>query len=353
MKVKIPKITIGVDLGDKKHAICVIDKHGNILKEYFIPNSHKSLKQLVKDYPNSRIAMEVGTHSPWISRLLSAGGAEVLVANARKLRAIYTNERKCDELDARMIARLARIDPELLYPIQHGSEQAQQDLLSIKLRSGLVGQRVNMISSIRFSLKAMGIRLPSPSSPCFAKQARLGLRQYPEVLPTIEPSLKVLDELSAQIRGLDKVIKEAVENDYPEAQWLQQITGVGHLTSLCFVLVIEDPHRVADARDVGAYLGLVPRRDQSGDSDRQLPISKTGNQYMRKLLVQSAHYILGHFGPDCDLRRHGLKLAAKGGKGAKKKAVIAVARKLAVIMLTLWQNQSDYEPLRNNPGKTA
>ena len=353
MKTKASKTVIGIDLGDIKHAICVTNKHGKILKEFSLPNRRDCLEEFADEYPKALIAMEVGTHSPWISRLFTAKGAEVIVANARKLRAIYTNERKCDRLDAQMLAKLVRVDPELLAPIRHGSERSQKDLLVIKLRDTLVRQRVNIIGSIRGSLKALGIRLPSPSCPSFAKAARSALREHTEILPTIEPSLSTLDCLSAQIREFDKTIREAGRTRHPQAQALQQIPGVGPITSLCFVLAIEEPGRFRDPRDVGAYLGLVPRRDQSGDTDKQLPISKTGNRYLRCLLVQCAQYILGHYGPDCELRRHGLKLAARGGKAAKKKAIVAIARKLAVLMLILWQRQSDYEPLRHCSAKAA
>lgn len=338
---------IGIDLGDRKHAVCVTGKNGKILREFTIANNRKHLEELAAEYPKACIAMEVGTHSPWISRLLTAEGAkEVVVANARKLRAIYTNDRKCDRLDAQMLAKLMRVDPDLLSPIHHGSEDAQRDLLSIKLRDTLVRQRVNVIGSIRGLLKALGIRLPSPDTAAFARAARKTLGEHPEVLPSIEPALVVLDHLSEQITQLVRTIREAARNRHPETARLQQITGVGDITSLSFVLCVEDPGRFADARDVGAWLGLVPRRDQSGETDKQLPISKSGNRYLRSLLVQCAQYILGHYGPDCDLRRYGLRLAARGGKAAKKKAVIAVARKLAVLMLTLWQRQSDYQPLR-------
>jgi transposase len=249
-----------------------------------------------------------------------------------------------------MLAKLLRVDPELLHPIRHGSEQAQRDLLSVKLRDTLVRSRVNAVGSVRSSLKSLGMRLPSPSTAAFPKQARRHLAEHSELLASVEPLLKAIDELSAQIQHYDKAIAQAA-NDHSEAARFQQISGVGPLTSLTFVLAVEDPSRFEDARDVGAWLGLVPRRDQSGQSDKQLPITKAGNRYLRTLLVQSAQYILGQWGPDCDLRRHGLKLAARGGKAAKKKAVIAIARKLAVLMLVMWQRQSDYEPLKNAPKK--
>lgn len=166
---------IGIDLGDKKHAVCVLDKGGNILREFTIANQRNCLGKLARDYPAARAAMEVGTHSPWISRLLSAEGMEVIIANARKVRAIYENDRKCDRVDALMLARFARVDPELLHPIQHTSEDAQRDQLAIKMRDSLVRQRVAIINSIRCSLKSLGVRLPSPASSAFANPCEFKL----------------------------------------------------------------------------------------------------------------------------------------------------------------------------------
>jgi transposase len=354
MKTKTSKTVIGIDLGDKKHAVCILGKGGDILKEISLPNTRMDLELLAKEFPRARVAMETGTHSPWVSRLLAALGMEVLVANARKLRAIYSNERKCDELDARMLARIARVDPALLSPVRHGSEDSQKELLAIKLRDTLVRQRCAVSNAVRASLKALGVILPSrPSTSCFARHARAALADHPDLLATVEPCLAVLDELSLRIRGYDKGVTQTVTAKYPQAGKLQEIPGVGPVTSLCFVLTVEEPARFGDARDVADYLGLVPRRDQSGSSDKQLPISKAGNRYLRTLLVQSAQYILGRYGPESDLRSHGLKLAARGGKAAKKKAVVAVARKLAVLMLTLWRNQQTYEPLHKPRQKAA
>ncbi len=350
----IQQTIIGVDLGDTKHAICVTDKDGNILKEYFITITKQSFKKLIETYPQSLIAIEVGTHSPWISRYLTQLGAQVVVANARKLRAIYTNERKSDELDARMLAKIARLDIDLLHPIQHGTEEQQRDSLMIKLRASLTKQRAATVVTIRFTLKSLGIRIRSSSTRAFPNVARKYLQQQPEILAIIEPSLVILDALNEQIKKLEKQIEERISKKYPEAQHLQQITGIGPITALAFVLHISDPESFKSPRDVGAYLGLVPRSDQSGKKDKELSISKTGNTYLRCLLVQAAQYILGHFGPDCDLRNHGLKLAARGGNGAKKKAVIATARKIAVTMLAMWKNKNDYNPhMQSTPKKVA
>lgn len=335
---------IGVDLGDKKHAVCVTDNDGNILKEFSIPNRHEDLEELAKEYPGATIAIEVGTHSPWISRLLTASGMTVVVANARKLRAIYQNDRKCDALDAKMLAKLVRVDAELLSPIKHCSEQAQKALFVIKLRDSLVRRRVHLIASIRGIFKSVGLRVPSSGTPTFHKKMRAFLEEHPDFKSTVSPSINALESITAEIAQYDAEIAQAAGKEYCEAARLQQIPSIGPVTSLTYVLTIEDPKRFEDARDVGAFLGLVPKRDQSGDMDKQLPITKSGNSYLRRLLVQNAQYLIGHYGPDCELRRFGLRLAARGGRAAKKKAVIAVARKLAVMMMAMWQKGTDFEP---------
>jgi transposase len=206
---------------------------------------------------------------------------------------------------------------------------------------------VNLINGVRGALKSLGIRLSLTTTQASVRRVREELVEHEGLAVRIEPLLAVLESLNEQIAGYDGMIAKAVEERCPQAGKLQIIGGVGPITALSFVLSIEDPGRFDDARDVGAYLGLVPRRDQSGNTDKQLPISKAGNGYLRRLLVQCAQHVLGPFGADSDLRRYGLKLAERGGKAAKKRATIAVARKLAVLMLTLWQKRAEYEPLRN------
>lgn len=344
MTTKSSAPIIGIDLGDRKHAICVLSQNGELLEESKISTTRESLALFSKKYPTATIAMEVGMMSPWTSRYLEERGHRVLVANARKLRAIYKNPRKCDRKDAEMLARLARVDETLLGPIQHGSEEAQRDLLQIKLRDNLVRQRVHIISGVRFSLKSLGVKTRSPKTSYFAAHVRRELEEeHVDLLGFIEPTLEVLDTISEKIKELDKRIAEIAAIKYPETAYLMQITGVGVLTALTFVLTIEKPNRFSKSRDVGAYLGLVPRRDQSGDLDKQLRVTKAGDSYLRRLLVGAAQYILGPFGKDCDLKRHGEELAARGGARAKKKAVVAIARKLSVLLLTLWKNKSAYQ----------
>lgn len=346
MKTELPQITIGVDLGDKLHRYHVLNQAGDTNKCGILPNIPGEIGKFAAQYPGARVAMEVGTHSPWISEQLREEGFEVYVANARKLRAIYENERKCDEYDAEMIARIARLDTSLLKPVTHISQDAMTDRLVLRAREQLVESRKSLVQSVRGSVKPLGYRIDSCSSACFGKKAREALGDNTAAMRGIEPMLAAIEEMSASIKELDAEIERLGREAYEITKIFRQVAGVGPVSSLGFALAIEDPWRIGKTRDVGAYLGIVPRRDQSGDSDKSLGISKTGNAYVRKLLVQCAQYILGAHGPDCDLRRFGLKLAERGGKAAKKKAIVAVARKLAVLLLSLWKSGEDYDPDR-------
>lgn len=321
MKTTLSPQVIGIDLGDKKHAICATDRStGDIVDERNITNHRESLRRLSLKFPQALIAMDIGPHSPWTSRFLENLGHEVLVANPRKMRAIFQNDRKCDLYDARMLAKLARLDPSLLYPIKHQSQQAQHDLLQIKLRDSLVRRRVDLISIVRFTLKSLGLALKSPNTNYFAVHTRKMMTgTNDETLALIEPTLTVLDTITAQIKTLDREIELLANTRYPETLRLRQITGVGVITALTFVLLVGDIERFAKARDVGACLGLVPKRDQSGNIDKALRISRKGNSYMQCLLVGSAQYILGPFGADCDLRTQGLKLAEGEARAQKRK----------------------------------
>jgi transposase len=140
----VPQCVIGLDLGDRCHHVCVLDTTGQIVREGALPNTRPALAKLMAEFPRATVAVEAGTHSPWLSRFLQEHEATVLVANPRKLHAISRHERKCDQRDAQMLARLARVDPALLHPIQHGSAQAQHDLLGLKLRDALVRTRINL-----------------------------------------------------------------------------------------------------------------------------------------------------------------------------------------------------------------
>jgi transposase len=286
--------------------------------------------------------MEVGTHSPWVSRLLEETGHEVLVANPRRLKLIYGETDKSDGLDAQHLARVGRMDPKLLSAVQHRGAEAQADLALLRSRDALVRTRAQLVNHVRGSVKSVGARLPKCSTPSFARKAAPHL---PERLrPALEPVLAAIVDLSDKIRAYDREIERLGNEQYPEVQKLRAVPGVGALTGLAYVLTLEEPERFQTSRSVGPYLGLRPKKRQSGDSDPSLRITKAGDNTLRRLLVGSAHYILGPFGPDCDLRRWGLSLAARGGPHAKKKAAVAVARKLSGLLHHLWLTGERYEP---------
>jgi transposase len=341
-----PKVTAGLDIGDKYSYLCLIDTaSGAIMEEGRLRTSPETFKRRFASERPMRIAIEAGTHSPWVSRVLEECGHEVLVANPRKLRLIYANKRKTDEIDAENLARLARVDPRLLYPLKHRGEDSQAHLAIIRSRQALVDCRTQLVNHVRGAVKSFGARLPKCSARSFHKRAS---EHIPEALrPALGPILEVIASLTERIRDYERELETISKEHYPETELLRQVEGVGTLTALTFVLTVEDPYRFERSRSVGAYLGLVPASDRSGDRDPQKRISKEGDQMLRKLLVGSAHYILGPFGSDSDLRRHGEKIASRGGKNAKKRAAVAVARKLCVLLHSLWMSAEIYEPLRN------
>jgi transposase len=342
-----PQMTAGLDLGDKYSYLCLIDQHsGEVVEEGRLRTTPEAFGRRFSSERPLRIAIETGTHSPWVSRVLKECGHEVLVANARKLRLIYANKRKTDEIDAQNLARLARLDPKLLYPVEHRGEDSQAHLAIIRSRQALIGCRTQLVNHVRGAVKSFGARLPKCPARSFHKRAS---EHIPEALwPALGPILEQIGSLTERIRGYDRQLAAISKERYPqETDLLCQVEGIGPLTALTFVLTVEDPYRFERSRSVGAYLGLVPATDRSGDSDPQKHISKEGDEMLRKLLVGSAHYILGPFGSDSDLRRHGEKIASRGGKNAKKRAAVAVARKLAVLLHSLWVSGELYEPLRN------
>jgi len=268
------------------------------------------------------------------------------VAHARNVRLIGESRRKDDRRDAQTLARLARIDPQLLCPVKHRSSKAQADLTVIRARAGLVRARTALVNTARGLAKSYGERLRGCNVRNMNPEKAEGLS--PELQTALEPLLAGIESLSERILEYNEQIEKLAQESYPQVALLKQVKGVGTLIALTFLLTLEDAHRFRKSRDVGCYLGLQPGRRNSGQSEPQMHISKEGDPYLRTLLVQGAQHILGPFGADCDLRRWGLKLAERGGKSGKKRAIIAVARKLAVLLHRLWVSGEVYEPLRNS-----
>lgn len=340
-------ITIGLDLGDRYTHFCELDGDTGVLAEGRFRTTAEGFRAQLGGRERLRVVLEVGTHSPWSSRLLEELGHEVVVANPHRVSLIAKNNTKSDRVDAELLARLGHYDPKLLHPIRHRGEQAQADLARLRARDCLVRVRTKLVNHVRGAVKSIGGRLPPTSTASFARKVS---EEIPEVLrDALMPLLEMIQTLSDQISAADRSLETLAQQRYPDSTALRQINGVGPLTSLAYVLVLEDPSRFAGARSVGAYVGLCPRRSDSGDSSPQLRITKSGDPFLRRLLVQSAQYMLGPFGQDSELRRWGLKLAERGGKNAKKRAVVAVARKLSVLLYRLWVTQETYRPLRHAP----
>jgi len=336
---------VGMDLGDKYSVLCTLDEAGEIFEESRIRTTSAGVAARFEHLSACRVVLEAGTHSPWVSRQIESYGHEVIVANPRRVALIYGDHTKSDEIDARTLAKLGRMDPELLSPIRHRGAETLAHRAVLTARTAMVRSRARLIQVARGITKSHGQRLPSCGANGFAGKVKDKIPA--ELAPALIPLVEIIDDLTRRIRVQDREIERICEETYPDTALLRQIGGVGAVTALRFVLTLEDPYRFTSSRSVASYLGLRPRRSQSGGSDPQMRITKAGDREMRRLLVQSAHYILGPFGKDCDLRRFGERLAARGGKSGKKRAVVAVARKLAVLLHRLWVTGETYEPLRN------
>ena len=331
-----PSVTVGLDVGDRYTHVHALGAGGEVVRERRVRTTAAALSTALAGLPRSQVVLEAGPRSPWLSRVVAELGHEVVVANPRQVALIARGQRKTDRLDA---VWLGRFDPELLSPIRHRSELGQHDLAVVRARDALVRTRTLLINHVRGAVKACGAALPSCTAEAFHRKVA---GQIPDGLrPALLPLVEAIGELTARIAAAGREV-EALCEAHPETRALRQVTGVGPITALTFVLTIEDPGRFPKNREVGAYLGLVPRQRESGERAPQLRISKSGDAGLRRLLVQAAHYILGLFGPDTDLRRWGERYAATGAGNAKKRAAVAVARRLAVLLLALWKSGEVY-----------
>jgi transposase len=340
----VTRNTIGVDLSDLESTYHVIDPEGEFVCEGKVSSTPAGFKALFQGMQPSLVALETGTHSRWASKVIGKCGHEVLVANAREVQPIYQTMQKTDPIDAKKLARLARFDRTLLSPIEQRSEETQIDLATLRSRSTLVEARTKLINHVRGLVKPFGKRIPDCSAPAFHYKAAPCVPEA--LLPALQTILDMIGQLTASIAKYDQQVDSFCKERYPETASLRQVPGVGPITSLAYVLTVGDPRRFHRSRKLGKYFGLTPRMNDTGESHPQLRITKAGDGCVRQLLVGSAHYILGPFGPDNDLRRFGNALAKRGGKNAKKRAVVAVARKLAVLLHRLWISGEEYRPLR-------
>jgi transposase len=331
--------TIGIDLGDKVSRYCIVDRDGEVVEEGSFRNQASSIEKHFGDQPR-RVALETGAQSAWISRELKRLGHEVIVANARELKWITASDTKNDPVDARKLAVLARADVRLLAPVEHRTAEQQAELAVIRARDAILRARTLLINSARGIAKGFGVRLPKSITARFGQHATDALPKF--LRTALGGLLDKIDDLSREITDYDQQIGE-LARQHPELERLESIPGVGRLTAMTFVLTLGRAERFTHSRDVAGFLGLRPKQRQSGARDPQLGISKSGDPYMRKLLVQCSHHILGHWGKDSALRQWGLS-KAQGGKKATLRAIVAVARKLSVLLHRLWVSGEFYKP---------
>jgi len=331
--------TIGIDLGDKVSRYCMVDREGEVVEEGSFRNQVSSIEKHFGGEPR-RIALEAGAQSAWISRELKRLGHEVIVANPRELKWITSSDTKNDPVDARKLALLSRADVRLLAPVEHRSAEQQAELAVIRGRDAILRARTLLINSARSIAKGFGVRLPKSITRTFGERAVGALPEF--LRSALTRLLEQIDAISRAIAGYDQQIAELAAK-HPELERLESIPGVGRLTAMTFVLTLGRVERFAHSRDVAGFLGLRPKQRQSGARDPQLGISKSGDPYLRKLLVQCAHHILGHYGKDSALRQWGLA-KSEGGKKATLRAIVAVARKLSVLLHRLWVSGEFYKP---------
>jgi transposase len=337
-----PTRTLGLDLGDRRSSLCLIGAGGEILEEDQVATTKGALGNLFERMEPCQVVLEACGHVHWIARIAESKGHEIIVANPRELRLISQSGRKNDRNDARTLARLGRVDPELLRPIKLRGDACRASRALLHARDQLVRTRTKLVTFTRGQVKSFGGRIPSCSATSFHKSAAA---HVPEPLTdSIGPVLEVLAQLDAQIRNLDAQIQGVSEERHPETAILRQVRGVGPVLALAYVSTIEDPARFSSSRSVGSYVGLAPGLYDSGAKTPQLRISKRGDRFLRRMLVNAATYILGPFGGDSDLRRFGERIARGGSQRDKARARIAVARKLACQLHHLWRTGSVWEP---------
>ncbi len=335
--------TVGLDLGNRACAYCVLDARGKLVTEGAFPTARLDLERVFGSMPRTRIVMEATHNTHWMSKALRAFGHEVIVANPRRLDLITKSLRKTDKNDARLLAQLGQCNLELLSPVHERSDASMKVRVLLRARALLVRTRTRLVNHVRASVKIFGGALPSCAPEYFhlkVRQAIPGLLQC-----ALDPLFDQLEALQKGITGYDQQVSRLCE-ETPATTLFREIHGVGPLIAISFVTCIEDPHRFKNSRSIGAYFGLVPGSRQSGEKDPRLPITKHGEGSMRSLLVSAAMHVMRRSAPDCELKRYGRRIAASGTPRDKGRARVAVARKLACLMHRLWLTGEVYRPLR-------
>lgn len=332
---------MAIDLGDRT-SVLAFRRSGKIVHETLNTGCH-AFRERFSAEPRSEVFFEAGSQSHWVAWMLEDLGHVPVVVHPRSLPMNHKPTRKNDQVDADLLLECGELRPSFMTVVQLRPRALQLDMVCLRTREMLVRTRTELVSGVRSHAKLFGQPIPTSGTVAFPKRVAETLSR--DLYQMLAPLVRQIEQLSAQIGKLDGKLKRMADR-YPATALLRQVWGIGEQTALAFVLTLQGPERFKDARAAGAAVGLVPRQRQSGSSDPELSITKTGDTTLRWLLVLAAQRMLRKNAPDTDLKRFALRLAARGGKNSKKRAVVALARKLAVLLMALWRTGEAYEPLR-------
>ncbi len=334
----------GLDLGDRHSPLCLLGLDGKIIERHRIRTNGKAFEKFFDVWGPMRVVFEAGTHSLWVFRLLQRLGHQPLMADTHHLALITQSMSKSDRRDAATLGELGLRLPQMMRAVTPCSLETQQHRTVPRARDGAVQARTKLSSQGRGLVKSFGARWPACDTAACAKKAAAAMPS--DLKDTLGPLLLVIQHRSDEIRRYDKKIEQLGDEKYPHTLRMRSIRGVGPITALAFVLNLDNAvEKLESRRAAGPRRGLRPKQRGSGKRQPELSITKSGDALLRKLLLQCAQYVLGHHGAESRLRSWGWRLAARGGKAAKRKAVVAVARKLAILLHVLWKREVDFDPL--------
>ena len=339
---------IGIDVHKKTSQVCIGTESGELI-ELRISTSHEALATVFAERARARIVIEASTESEWVARWLEELGHEVIVAdpNFAPMYATRSRKVKTDRRDARTLCEACRLGA--YRPAHRASDEARHRRAQIAVREALVRTRTKFISLTRALLRREGIRIRSGGTPTFVTRVEeLSLPAHLSL--EVAPLLAMLEPLTGQIRAADKRLSKLVEDDEVVAR-LCTVPGIGPVTAVTFVAVVDRVARFQSAAQVRAYLGLVPREYSSGERRMRGHLTKAGNSRLRSLLVEAAWGVLRHKKPETEaLREWTLRISARRGK---RIAAVALARKLAGILYAMWRDQKPFEPAQTNQQRAA
>lgn len=331
---------VGLDVSMKETAVCVVDEAGQRIWECSVPSTADAIASIIRiKAPDLvRAGMETGPQAVWLWHALRDLGITVDCIHARRAAAaLKLQANKTDRNDAFGLARL--VHSGWYEPVAIKSFDRYRMRAVLTARERIVRMCTTMINQIRGLAKTFGLTLPAGKGRVFEQSVRRSLPDDVILHDLFESLLSVLSELKDQRRAFDRQLARFARED-AVCRLVASAPGVGSLTAIAFVTAVDDPSRFRSASDVGAYLGLTPKRYQSGEVDIGGRISKTGDRLTRKLLFEAATVILYRAAPSIGLKQWGLRLSARSGSW---KARLALARKLAVTLLTMWKTNTMFE----------